>query len=170
MSLPPAPWAAGGPPTPLCRPLDWQCHLRQPSRRWPWLVLVNLLVLSIFFVLAFSPLLTAPGVAVALPTVSSQALGSRPAQAVLSLREGRVVLLQGAVVPPAQLREQLRQLAVASREVAPVLLLKVDRHVDLQEAMEVWAEARAAGFAEIQVAAEAERPVALDGLTAPRPR
>lgn len=121
---------------------------------------LDFLFVAALLALSASTYIFPPGVTVDLPTLDPAPAGM-PAQAVMTVRAGHLLLFEGELVPPEEVAAHLGAYLEERRWRDPVLLLKVDRAVDVQELLRLCSDARAAGFARVQIAAEAAPAAAM---------
>ncbi|MGJ3243228.1 MAG: ExbD/TolR family protein [Opitutales bacterium] len=163
--------SAGGPGLPgsLASPLGLARYQRWPSQGFdpvPWL---DLLVIALFGLMLQSELVFNRGATVDLPSLNAGMTEAARVSAVLTYREG-MFIFEGA---PYQIDNLDRGFTRFFEEATgplvrenPVLLVKLERSLDLERFLEVAVLARSAGFDQVQVAAFTEEPPAadLDGL------
>lgn len=153
----------------LSSPLGLARYQRWPAQGFdpvPW---IDLLLVALFGLLLQSDLVFNRGAAVDLPRLDAGMTEAAQVAAVLTYRED-MFIFEGA---PYQIDNLDRGFARFFDRAtgplapqAPVLLVKLDRSLELEQFLEVAAAARAAGFVRVQVATfeEPEGPAGPAGL------
>lgn len=143
----------------ITRPLDLQSKLSPPPRDLDLFFWVNVGAVALFFALLGSRFVLAPGVpvqvgggsaALELPQTSSVAQG--PASVVVSYRRDNLVLFEGGIYELRDLRKAME--VYAKNHPGSTMLVRVDRQVSAQGLLDLFDLARAAGFAQVLLAAE----------------
>ncbi len=145
-------------PSSIVRPLDLQRHLARAGDHVDVVPFLDLLLIGLFFVLAGSRFIFAPGLAIDLPHSGSGPMSGLPPTAVLTVQESELILFEGQIVPINALAERLRRFVSGHVVADPVLLVQADRNVDIQEILTICELARRAGFVSVQLAAQEARP------------
>lgn len=143
----------------ITRPLDLQSKLTPPSRDFDLFFWVNVGAVTLFFVLLGSRFVLAPGVPVQvggtpagleLPQTNSAAQGV--ASVVVSYRRDNMVLFEGGIYELRDLRKAME--TYARKHPAATMLVRVDKQVSVQGLLDLFDMAKAAGFAQVLLAAE----------------
>ncbi len=143
----------------ITRPLGLESRLSRPPRDLDVFFWVNVGAVALFFVLLGSRFVLAPGVAIQvgqapglleLPDASTAAPGA--ASVVVSYRRDNMVIFEGGIYDLNDLRRPME--AYAKKHAGAVLLVRVDRQVTTQGLLKLFDLARAAGFSQVQIAAE----------------
>jgi biopolymer transport protein ExbD len=145
----------------ITRPLDLESHLSRPPRDLDVMHWVSAAGVALFFLLAGSRFVLAPGLLVggeatdfALPRHGKGAQNVRTASELLSYRRDNVILFGGGVYKRLEeLREPLR--AYAKAHEGAVLLVLADRQVSVVSVWQLAEMATEAGFAGVQLAGQA---------------
>ncbi len=151
----------------ITRPLELESRLSPPPRDLDFVAWVNAAVIVLFFSLLGSRFVLAPGLPVGvsdqgggleLPRggVTPQSTGA--ASVVVSYRRENVILFEGGMYSLVDLRKQMAD--YVRKHPRAVMLVRADRQVSLQDALDLIAMARSVGFANVLLAAE---PPAKDG-------
>lgn len=155
----------------ITRPLELQSRLSPPPRDLDFFAWVNVGVIVLFFGLLGSRFVLAPGIPVgvsdaslALPEVKGAVDGAVPASVVVSYRRDNVILFEGGMYTPTELRKHLA--VYATEHPQAVLLVRADRQVSMQAFLQLCEMARDVGFTKVLAAAENPGP-ATDARTAP---
>jgi biopolymer transport protein ExbD len=142
----------------ITRPLDLASRPRRLPRNFDAFYFINAGLLVLFFLLFGSRFVLAPGLGVglkggfALPTMEDARTGAVPTNVVISVPRPGVALVDEGMVNFARLGDWLQ--ARAKDHKAPVLLIRADRRVPMQDIADIQALAAAAGFTYVQVAFE----------------
>lgn len=141
----------------LTRPLDLASRLSREPRNFDFLFYVNAGLIVLFFSLAGSRFILAPGLGVdfRIPDMPGAVAGAAPTERVISVLPSGQIFADGLVNLP-QLQVWLRAEAKTLRQ--PSLLVRASAGVPLAEVAEIASAARAAGFVRVVVAAEEPVP------------
>jgi biopolymer transport protein ExbD len=142
----------------ITQPLELATKLRAPPRDFDVFFWANAGVIVLFFALLGSQFVLAPGMPVGvgqgaeleLPQVGATMQGA--ASVVVSYRRDEMILFEGGIYEFANFRPVLEKYAKAHPGSA--LLVRVDKQVSMQGFLALCDLARAAGFANVLVAAE----------------
>jgi len=141
----------------LSRPLGLQAALQaMPSKGWNWLPLMDLLVIAAFFSLQASRFIAAPGLEIALPTTPMAEMRPDAPPVVLTVSPAGGYYLGAERFAAARLQEALAEAALGRPASERHLLLKLDRVLSTEALLALLAEARRAGFTQVQLATEAQ--------------
>ena len=142
----------------ITKPLELESRLSPPPRDLDFVSWVNVALICLFFSLLGSRFVLAPGLLMGtgnekftLPK-SGQPQFSRIASVVVSYRRDNVILFEGAIVNPTELKQRLAE--YAKKRPGEVLLLIADKNVTLRAVSELSAMAQSVGFAYVQTANE----------------
>jgi len=148
----------------ITRPLDLESRLSPPPRDLDFVAWVNVAVIVLFFSLLGSRFVLAPGVAIGvgdqgltLPqgtTPGEEMIG--PASVVVSYRRDDVILFEGGMYSLADLRKQME--GYIRQHPGAVILVRADRQVSLQAAIDLMEMAKSVGFANVVLAMESQSP------------
>jgi len=142
----------------ITQPLDLVGKLRQPPRDFDVFFWANAALVVLFFSLAGSQFVLAPGVPVGagqsadleLPQMNAAMTGA--ASVVVSYRRDEMILFEGGIYEFGSFRPVLE--AYAKKHPGASLLVRADRQVSLQGGMALCELARAAGFGQVIIATE----------------
>lgn len=143
----------------ITQPLDLVSKLRAPPRDFDVFFWANAALIVLFFALLGSRFVLAPGMpvkvgesaALELPEISSAMQGA--ASVVVSYRRDEMILFEGGIYDIREFRPVLE--AYAKKHPSSTLLVRADRQVSIQGFAALCALARAAGFASVHLATEA---------------
>lgn len=137
------------------RPFDFEAHLHPKSRRLDVVPFIDACLIVIFFSLFGSSYVFAPGITINLPESRTAALDALPVYEVLTVGEiegAERILFDGRIFSLETFRQGLLNSGPDRGETT--LLVRMDQAVSVRTLSEVCDIARAAGFREIQIAAE----------------
>lgn len=149
-------------PTPrsVTQPLGLRQFIRtQPSAGFDVVSLLDLIVIAILLGFNGSNFVFAPGAEVELARTAHPELGGQMASVVLTVGRNDALFFEGRKISIHDLPSRLKR-AASGYENEPVLLLKLDRSLDLETVFNLMDTAREAGFKRVQLAGEeAEGPI-----------
>lgn len=145
----------------ITQPLELASKLRSPPRDFDVFFWANAALIVLFFSLAGSQFVLAPGVpvgvgqspedsALVLPEMKATTAGA--ASVVVSYRRDEMILFEGGIYEFGNFRTVLE--AYAKKHPGASLLVRVDKQVSMQGFLALCDLARGAGFANVLVAAE----------------
>jgi biopolymer transport protein ExbD len=149
----------------ITRPLELESRLSPPPRDLDFVAWVNTAVIVLFFSLLGSRFVLAPGLPIgvsnqtglALPQTDVTAVNTGAAAVVVSYRRENVILFEGGMYSLTDLRKQMAD--YVRKHPGAVMLVRADRQVSLQDALDLIEMARSVGFANVLLAAEPSAPV-----------
>lgn len=144
----------------ITRPLDLVSRLSSPPRELDALAWVNVGLIVLFFSLFGSSFVLAPGLpvgvgetaALTLPRAGGAVQEAGATSVVITFRRDDLVLFEGGMYSLKALSKPLE--AYAKKHPGAVILVRADQQVAVQAFLDLCAQARAAGFAHVFVAAE----------------
>ena len=142
----------------ITRPLDLVSRVRPEPPGFDAFYFINGALLVLFFLLFGSRFVLAPGLGVglpggfALPEMAGAKAGATTTTVVISVPRPGVALVDEGMISFTRLNDWLK--THAQGEKAPTLLIRADRSVPWQDIADLAAEAKAAGFAYVQLAAD----------------
>lgn len=137
------------------RPFDFEAHLHTKSRRLDVVPFIDACLIVIFFSLFGSSYVFAPGITIHLPESRTAAVDALPVYEVLTVGEiegSERILFDGRIYSLDTFEQGL--LSAGPDRGETTLLIRMDQAVSVRTLSEVCDIARAAGFREIQIAAE----------------
>ena len=138
----------------LASPFTLKKHLKSPDLRMDPLPFIDLCVIALFFFLLGSRFIFSPGMTLDLPRSEANPLTGIPTVAVLSIQGSDMLLFEERVYNLKTIKPVLTQFIESNKNPKPVLLVKMDRNVNIQTFLTVCDFARGAGFNGVQVAAQ----------------
>jgi biopolymer transport protein ExbD len=139
----------------ITRPLDLASRPRRAPRNFDAFYFINAGLIMLFFLMFGSRFVLAPGLGVgfALPTMKGAQATAVATNVFISMpRSGVVLVADQGKIDFTQLGGWLQ--ARAKEHKAPVLLIRADGSVPMQDIADIEARAMAAGFIYVQVAFE----------------
>ena len=145
----------------ITRPLDLAARLSPSPRDLDFFAWINVAMIALFFGLLGSRFVLAPGLpmevgetgtAIELPTLGPSVGSAGVASVVVSYRRDNVILFEGGMYSPADLRKKMAE--YARKHPGAVLLVRADRQVSMQAFLDLCEMAKSVGFANVLVAAE----------------
>lgn len=148
----------------ITRPLELESRLSPPPRDLDFVAWVNVAVIVLFFSLLGSRFVLAPGISIGvgdpggivLPQGGETAESTGAASVVVSYRRDNVILFEGGMYSLADLQKQMEE--YVRKHPGAVMLVRADRQVSLQAALELVEMAKSIGFANVVLAMESPLP------------
>jgi biopolymer transport protein ExbD len=139
----------------LVEPIRLRAHLRAgPTPGFDATPFVDVLCIALFIALAGSRFIFAPGVAIDLARVPSLETQAAAPAAVLTIDRNQLVFFDGVKIPVPAIEDTLRAWLRQAGGRDPVLLVKADVSMGLDELFRLLDIARRAGFVRVHLAAE----------------
>jgi len=144
----------------ITRPLDLASKLRPEPRSFDALFFVNAGLVGLFFLLAGSRFILAPGLSVdfQLPTFKGAAAGAAVTTHQITVERSGLIVIGDGPADPTRLREWLK--AEGAKPGKHSLLVKASLGVPTGDLIGIWSAAHDAGF---DVLLAAEEPAAPGG-------
>jgi len=142
----------------ITRPLDLASRPRRMPRNFDAFYFINAGLIVLFFLLFGSRFVLAPGLGVrlnggfTLPAMEGAQAGAVATNVFVSVPRSGVALVDEGMINFTRLGRWLQ--VRAKEHKAPVLLIRADRRVPMQDIADIEALAAAAGFVYVQVAFE----------------
>jgi biopolymer transport protein ExbD len=142
----------------IVQPFNFTSRLKQTSVGFDVVPFIDFCLIMVFFTLAGSPFVVAPGLTVNLPSMRAPTADAVPTSRVLTVGEveGRELIIFDNRVQSLETLERTFAEHPASAQ-GEVLLLRLKRDVSVQLLLQVNELAMRAGFAAVQIAAEPEQ-------------
>lgn len=144
----------------ITRPLHLQSLIRlEPPHGWQVVPLVDLGLVILLLILGSSAFVLPPGMAIGLPQIDPKLARGTAITHVLTLGSNELIFFEGRKVSPQALDRLLLELAPENEPAT--LLIRTDATIGLARIIEVMEAARAAGYAQVQLASRppAARPL-----------
>jgi biopolymer transport protein ExbD len=138
----------------LTTPFDLERHLSPPKMNLDLVPVLDLIVLALMISLLFTRYLMIPGVRVDLPKVELSIQQDASRVAVLTIANSGMLFFAGNVFEQNSIRQGFQQYFDNSKSESPVLLVKAEASMDIQQFLELCKMAQDAGFGEVQIAAD----------------
>jgi len=138
----------------ITRPLDLASRLRPEPRSFDTVFLVNGGLLVLFFLLFGSQFVLAPGIGVGfeLPVFAGARAGATPTTHSITVKPSGLIVVDDGPANRERLRKWLVDAAKTTRQ--PSLLIIASHNVQIGLLAEIASMAKAAGFVNVQWAAE----------------
>ena len=138
----------------ITRPLDLSSRLRPPPRSFEFLFFLNAGLIALFFALFGSRFVLSPGLGMDfdVPVMKGALQGAVSTDVVISIKGADMAFVEGAKVNFKGLHRYLMERA--RKRSGLRLLVQADSSLTTRDITEVYAMAREAGFASVQIAAE----------------
>lgn len=144
--------------------LDLKKHLKPPRMKLDLIPVLDLMVLTLMISLLFTRYLMIPGVRVDLPKTEFSIQQNASSVAVLTISNGGMLFFAGSVYEQNSIGQAFQRYFDTHSAESPVLLVKAEASMDIQQFLQLCQMAQEAGFYEVQIAAN---PTAAgQGLTA----
>jgi biopolymer transport protein ExbD len=135
----------------LASPLGLLAHLKTDKLRFTSAAWMGVGLIALGFTLLGGRFIFAPGIAIDLPSVSSNQQAGLPSSQVLTIGQNNTFFFDGRVFSLENLLAALNA-AQLSKEKPNTLLIKGDKNTPLQIFLQVCQQAHEAGFDQVQVA------------------
>ncbi|MGK0176893.1 MAG: biopolymer transport protein ExbD [Lentimonas sp.] len=139
-------------------------HLKAPKMKLDLVPVLDLIVLALLISLLFTRYLMLPGVRVDLPKTELSIRQDASKVAVLTIANGGMLFFAGSVYEQNSIRQAFQRYFDNSKSTSPVLLVKAEGSMDIQQFLDLCKMAQDSGFGEVQIAADPK--AAEQGLTA----
>lgn len=146
----------------LSGPLGLKARLRNTDLSLDIVPFLDILLLAFFMSLMGSHFVFSPGLPLSLPHSTPPTLQSSMASSVLTVSESNMLFFEGHIYNLDSIEQAFRKHLRQTSHPEPTLLLKMNRHSDVQALFNICEIARQAGFHSVQIAATQEN------VTSPR--
>ncbi len=148
----------------ITHPLELESRMSPPPRDLDFVAWVNVAVIALFFGLFGSQFVLAPSMrigvggeeALVLPRSIVPLEPTGRHLAVVSLRSDRIILFEGGMYSPSELRRHME--VYVKTHPGAVMLVRSDHQVSAQALVDLIEMARMVGFANVLLAAEPPAP------------
>lgn len=151
----PAEWSGAS----LTEPFDFRSRLRPADSRLDFVPVLDLIVIALLVSLFFTRFVSMPGVRVDLPVTEMRMQHSQDSVAVLTIGNNGMLLFDGAVFESGTIARGFQNYMEESVRGSPVLLVKADVAMEMQEFLRLCELAKEAGFIQVQLAGKQEKEV-----------
>ncbi|PXA05694.1 hypothetical protein DDZ13_02140 [Coraliomargarita sinensis] len=143
----------------FAEPFGFRGRLRRADTRIDFIPVLDMIVIAMLFSLLFTRFVTLPGVRVDLPVTEMRMQHSQQAVAVLTIGNNGMLFFDGAVFESATIQRGFERYIESSDGVEPVLLVKADFAMEMQDFLRLCELAKEAGFVQVQLAGKKETAV-----------
>ena len=140
--------------TSLAEPFAFRERLRRADTRIDFVPVLDMIVIAMLVSLLFTRFVTLPGVRVDLPVTEMRMQHSQQTVAVLTIGNNGMLFFNGAVFEPRTIRRGFEGYIEAAEGASPVLLVKAEDKMEMQEFLRLCEMARSAGFVQVQLAGQ----------------
>ena len=137
----------------ITSPLNLDAKVKEHNRYFDAFPFIDLCLIGLFIALFNSKFIFAPGVNIELPQIISQELQGVPATSVLTMRENDMIIFEGQIFNIDSLKKRLMKFSIEEERTNPILLVKLDKNVNVQQMMKILDIARPY-FSRVQLAAD----------------
>ena len=138
----------------LTSPFGLKRYLTPPKMKLDLVPVIDIIVLTLLTSLLFTRYLILPGVRVDLPKTELSIQQSASDVTVLTIANSGMLFFAGSVYEQNSIEQAFQKYFDDSRSKSPVLLVKADASMDIQQFLELCQMAQDAGFSEVQIAAD----------------
>jgi len=117
---------------------------------------LDMIVIGMLVSLLFTRFVSLPGVRVDLPVTEMRMQHAQHAVAVLTIGNSGMLFFNGAVFETASIQGGFERYIESAGEASPVLLVKADFAMEMQDFLNLCELAKAAGFVQVQLAGKKE--------------
>lgn len=142
----------GGQGTSFAEPFAFRARLRRVDTRIDFIPVLDMIVIAMLVSLLFTRFVSLPGVRVDLPNTEMRMQHASQAVAVLTIGNNGMLFFDGAVVNAGTIEQGFRRYIESSERETPVLLIKANYSMQIQDFLRLCELAKAAGFNQVQLA------------------
>ena len=137
----------------ITSPLNLDAKVKEQNRYFDSMPFIDLCLIGLFIALFNSKFIFAPGFNIELPQIISQELVGVPTTSVLTMRENDMIIFEGQIFNIDSLQKRLMSYSIEEERINPILLVKLDKNVKVQQLMKILDIARPY-FSSVQLAAD----------------
>lgn len=145
--------------TSFSEPFAFRGRLRRPETRIDFIPVLDMIVIALLVSLLFTRFVSLPGVRVELPVTEMRMQHSKQAVAVLTIGNNGMLFFNGAVFEPKTIEGGFERYIEVLEEGSPVLLVKAESSMEIQDFLHLCELAKSAGFVQVQLAGKKETEV-----------
>lgn len=146
----------------LAEPFAFRQRIRNVDTRIDFIPVLDMIVIAMLVSLLFTRFVTVPGVRVDLPVTEMRMQHSPQTVAVLTIGNNGMLLFDGAVFEAATIKRGFERFVEGADSDGPVLLVKAEFKMEMQDFLRLCKLAKDAGFVQVQLAGKQEK--VLNGL------
>lgn len=136
----------------LAEPFAFRERIRKPDTRIDFIPVLDMIVIAMLLSLLFTRFVAMPGVRVDLPITEMRIQHAQQTVAVLTIGNNGMLFFDGAVFEPATIQRGFSSYIARVGSMSPVLLVKAEFKMEMQDFLQLCEMAKKAGFVQIQVA------------------
>ena len=141
----------------LIAPFDFKRYLKPPKMKLDLVPVLDLIVLALMISLLFTRYLILPGVRVDLPKTELFIQQDSSRVAVLTIANSGMLLFAGSVYESNSIGPAFQRYFDDIDTDSPILLVKAEASMDIQQFLDLCQMAQSAGFGEVQIAADPKK-------------
>lgn len=145
--------------TSFAEPFAFRARLRRADTRIDFVPVLDMIVIAMLVSLLFTRFVSLPGIRVDLPVTEIRMQHSSQTVAVLTIGNNGMLFFNGAVFEPRTIRRGFERYIEDSQAAYPVLLVKAEYTMELQDFLRLCEMAKSAGFAQVQLAGKKAQAV-----------
>lgn len=140
----------------FAEPFGFRGRLRLADTRIDFIPVLDMIVLAMLVSLLFTRFVSLPGVRVDLPATEMRMQHSQQTIAVLTIGNDGMLFFNGALFESGMIQQGFERYIEDSDGSRPVLLVKADYAMEMQDFLHLCELAKAAGFVQVQLAGKKE--------------
>lgn len=137
----------------ISSPFNLDTEFKRNHRNFDIFPFIDLCLIGLFIALFNSKFIFAPGLNIELPQINSLELEGVPATSVLTMGENDMMIFEGQIFNIDSLKKRFIEFSIEKDRTNLILLVKLDKNVDVQQMMKVLDIARPY-FSSVQLAAD----------------
>lgn len=145
--------------TSFAEPFAFRKRLRQADTHMDFIPVLDMIVIAMLVSLLFTRFVSLPGVRVDLPVTEMRMQHSQQAVAVLTIGNNGMLFFNGAVFESAAIQRGFERYIESADSENPVLLIKADFAMEMQDFLRLCELAKLAGFVQVQLAGKKKTAV-----------
>lgn len=143
----------------LSEPFAFRNRLHRADTRIDFVPVLDMIVIAMLVSLLFTRFVSMPGVLVDLPVTEMRMQNSQQAVAVLTIGNNGMLFFDGAVFEAGTIERGFKRYIEDAGRGSPVLLVKADSRMEMQQFLRLCELAKEAGFVQVQLAGKQEDEV-----------
>lgn len=145
--------------TSFAEPFAFKARLRRADTRIDFIPVLDMIVIALLISLLFTRFVSLPGVRVDLPVTEMRMQHSQQTIAVLTIGNSGMLFFNGGVFEPRTIRRGFDRYIEDSQATNPILLVKAEYTMELQDFLRLCEMAKSAGFVQVQLAGKKAQAV-----------
>ncbi|MGB0743143.1 MAG: ExbD/TolR family protein [Opitutales bacterium] len=143
----------------LSEPFAFRTRIHRADTRVDFIPVLDLIVIAMLVSLLFTRFVSLPGVRIDLPVTEMRMQHTQQAVAVLTIGNNGMLFFNGAVFDAGTIERGFKRYIEDSDRGAPVLLVKADFNMEMQQFLRLCELAKGAGFIQVQLAGKKDGKV-----------